>query len=920
MLASLSSRVGRLVLLTLVLAALTAVATSFAPTIRGFDWVGPIRVLRQVSLRHNFPTVVAVAWILGRLTHISRGELRPRLSAFRVGLSDLLRDPWRWHGLAVGVTAGVIAHVANPPYSTLDIAAVALLAAVAATTPKTAEQRKTVATETLRVAVMFVSTSYVFTVIKAFLFVFTVPRDAAIVAFETSLFGRPVHHWVVDWVMANPHLADVLDEIYYMLFEHMTVAFVFLGTAGLHAERVKLWSSLTICYLIGGPAYYLLPGLGPAFLEIERYAPLAHRGLISRGMWELLKANTNAMRARQPIELSPYDFIACMPSLHLAQETVMLYYARFSRPFFVLSFLFTAATSIAVMALGWHYFSDLFAGVALGAIAIAFVELIGPGLPTLPPSPRAPRSRRPRWVPVSISAGVLAAMWPAWTNPLVFEDFARVLPSFSFGTLRGLGRALMATPISAAYPLESLRSFRPAAIVVDWLAFLFLGVEPRAHRLLSLGLVALCAWLVDDLLQRLEVRPTIRRCAVIAVALHPVSVFAAGYLSARTWLVGCAVILLVGRYLLTHERRVQVVVAAFGGGVALGLLHEGLAFAGMSLPLFASARPPRARVEAGVGATVGCVVASAVRCLVLGVPLRPATGEILAHTIPAAKRVALSLFADANASPSLAVSAGSGVTGLVAGGGLLAVFGTIYLAALWHARTARSRVAAASGMLAALCAVGVAIAGAEQRGVTSAASFPALVGVTIAVATLVDGWRTPSLGVSHGFRRAALILPVVVLVAATPLAWASLLSMNHAEEFAEQLRAAHPDDARVALLAGAALVQGHHPAEGLASCERAAKDLPAIETAFCIALGSAKLGDPGHAVHVLEPSLPILERSGDVRYLYVQALAHSGDRERALVEARRWLARYPSDGPLRQVAKTLAQEPAPTDQRPAPEE
>ena len=54
----------------------------------------------------------------------------------------------------------------------------------------------------------------------------------------------------------------------------------------------------------------------------------------------------------------------------MAHEFVLLYYARSSRPFFVLSGLFVGLTWISTLGLGWHYSIDIVGGLALAAFSV----------------------------------------------------------------------------------------------------------------------------------------------------------------------------------------------------------------------------------------------------------------------------------------------------------------------------------------------------------------------------------------------------------------------------------------------------------------------------------------------------------------------------------------------------------------------
>jgi hypothetical protein len=74
--------------------------------------------------------------------------------------------------------------------------------------------------------------------------------------------------------------------------------------------------------------------------------------------------------------IETYEFIACMPSLHMAHETVMLFFSRHSLIMAVFSGAFWLASFVAVLVLGWHYLFDVFAGMLLAALVIVTVQRV----------------------------------------------------------------------------------------------------------------------------------------------------------------------------------------------------------------------------------------------------------------------------------------------------------------------------------------------------------------------------------------------------------------------------------------------------------------------------------------------------------------------------------------------------------------
>jgi membrane-associated phospholipid phosphatase len=63
-----------------------------------------------------------------------------------------------------------------------------------------------------------------------------------------------------------------------------------------------------------------------------------------------------------------------MPSLHMAHETIMLFYSRRSSIMLLFSGLFWLSSFVAVLVLGWHYFFDVIGGGIFAGVIIAFAQ------------------------------------------------------------------------------------------------------------------------------------------------------------------------------------------------------------------------------------------------------------------------------------------------------------------------------------------------------------------------------------------------------------------------------------------------------------------------------------------------------------------------------------------------------------------
>ena len=360
---------GLMALLTTILGIGGLLAHHYSGLPALYTWARPLEILVNVVGRPFFPLAIAIAWLLGAAaggqlssqTDLRAWLKRPR-PAIRAGLMK--------------ACAGALALVALDAWlwqrGAMDRLLIAAIGAFFGAHIRSPRQVARVAVELAFVAGAFCFISYGFTVYKALLFRVVEPNDATLVAFE-SMFtgGTPPHQLITRWAAQYPGLIILGDNVYYLLFDHMFVVSAFLTGLGRRGLRLQYLSALGLCYLLGGISYYCFAGLGPVFHDPQTYAFLRKLPLTSNWFHRALARNTMAARDGSLKLIQSYEFIACVPSLHIAHELVMLWYARSSRVFFGLSLAFTGLTLLAVVFLGWHYPIDSLAGLALAAVAVA---------------------------------------------------------------------------------------------------------------------------------------------------------------------------------------------------------------------------------------------------------------------------------------------------------------------------------------------------------------------------------------------------------------------------------------------------------------------------------------------------------------------------------------------------------------------
>ena len=334
-----------------------------------YTWLQPFRTLKGVVHLPGLLSAAAAAYLFGVLARRDRRSLS-QIWAERGRALLALRDPARRLPLLARVLAAVVALGADlvwmPAHTALDALAVAGFGFVLARRYSRAELRRMLVHGACTLLV-FTAVCYWFTVVKALTFVgsFT-QRDRGIVAFEHAITGVHPYRLVASWSAQHPAWLAWFDWAYTRLFHHMALASAFL-----FGQRGQIFGALAICYFIGGPLYWLLPAAGPAYFSPSSFEFLrSYPALNVNWMQAVLYENTGAVNHGQADVLITWSYIACMPSLHMAHESVMLFYARASKLFFALSLAFSLLTAVAVIALGWHYPTDIVAGVVLAVFSI----------------------------------------------------------------------------------------------------------------------------------------------------------------------------------------------------------------------------------------------------------------------------------------------------------------------------------------------------------------------------------------------------------------------------------------------------------------------------------------------------------------------------------------------------------------------
>ena len=366
---------GLLLVLSLLSLALALLLHHLSRLPSSYTWLEPIRTLRSVLAGAHVPAAIVLVYALGRWSQ--RGAWDVQAIAARwarpMQVRDTLKALLRPAQAACFVL--VVDHVLlGAERDMLDLSALLVIAwVIAGHRPSQRQLSKEVLYASFS-ALVFLVICYCFTILKALTFLHGRRLDADIIALEHMLCGSVPHRVLALWATTHPRWVELCDWVYFHFFEHMALTTVLLVALRMPSRRTEYLGALALCYVLGGPIYQLFPAQGPSYFEPRSFLFLANPDLTVFGVRGWLEFNTHAVANGTATEVRTWGYIACMPSLHVAQELVMLYYSRGSRWAFCVSLAFTLLTLLAVVVLGFHYPLDSLAGAGVAALAIAIAR------------------------------------------------------------------------------------------------------------------------------------------------------------------------------------------------------------------------------------------------------------------------------------------------------------------------------------------------------------------------------------------------------------------------------------------------------------------------------------------------------------------------------------------------------------------
>jgi hypothetical protein len=199
--------------------------------------------------------------------------------------------------------------------------------------------------------------------------------DAALARLDAAVhLGLNVNRFALE-LLPFPALLRAID-VYYGFFLATVLAAVGWFATGLSiVERTRFASGLAVLWLSSAWLYLAVPSLGPCYAFPEDFAA-ARRSMPLQtftqarliGQYRMVRGLRTS--GAEGMVLDPVLGVAAMPSLHVAAQAYVAFFARRrSRSLFLLYAAAAALTFFGSLVTGWHYAVDGYAGFLMGALA-----------------------------------------------------------------------------------------------------------------------------------------------------------------------------------------------------------------------------------------------------------------------------------------------------------------------------------------------------------------------------------------------------------------------------------------------------------------------------------------------------------------------------------------------------------------------
>lgn len=171
--------------------------------------------------------------------------------------------------------------------------------------------------------------------------------------------------------------ADVLSFVYMVFLPFVPLSLAAAMVWGHDLVRGAWYvTALSLNWVLGTLSYYLLPALGPIYVQSYRFAdlPVTAVSKLQDALW----SNRVEVLA-DPFATSSVHGIAAFASLHTSITLTAALFVTLNRMNQLVqwaAWTFFALTAVATVYFGWHYVLDLVAGIVIAVLAVGLGRLL----------------------------------------------------------------------------------------------------------------------------------------------------------------------------------------------------------------------------------------------------------------------------------------------------------------------------------------------------------------------------------------------------------------------------------------------------------------------------------------------------------------------------------------------------------------
>jgi hypothetical protein len=219
----------------------------------------------------------------------------------------------------------------------------------------------------------FYATYLAYRNLKSFIpFVTDADHDNALLDLDRAMFFGQDPATFLHTVLGTGLAAEVLSWIYlaFLTFVPVSLGVALIWSSNLRGGLLYV-TSLSLCWIMGAASYYVLPAQGPIYADPRLFSDLPETG-VSRLQETLAEHRVEVLV--NPDSTAAVQSVAAFASLHIAVVFAAALVAQMLGAHRMIRLgLWTlfALTAVATIYFGWHYLIDDFAGLAIGAGAVA---------------------------------------------------------------------------------------------------------------------------------------------------------------------------------------------------------------------------------------------------------------------------------------------------------------------------------------------------------------------------------------------------------------------------------------------------------------------------------------------------------------------------------------------------------------------